>query len=171
VLYTEVASGGDIWALPLAGERKPFLFAGGSLPQQSAQFSPDGRWVAYQSFESNRSEIYVAPFSAEGGAAPGKWQVSANGGTQPHWSPDGKELFYLTAPPENALMGATVNGQGAAFEVGGVRRLFAVRAGGLRSSFQVSPDGKRFLFNLSPAPAATPVPITVEINWAAGRNK
>jgi Tol biopolymer transport system component len=91
--------------------------------------------------------------------------------TQPRWSPDGKELFHLTPPPENALMVAPVNGQGAAFEVGGVRRLFAVRAGGLRSSFQVSPDGKRFLFNLSPAPAATPAPVTVEINWAAGRNK
>ena len=78
--------------LPLAGERKPFLFAGGSLPQQSAQFSPDGRWVAYQSFESNRSEIYVAPFSDQAGAAPGKWQVSASGGTQPRWNPDGKEL-------------------------------------------------------------------------------
>jgi eukaryotic-like serine/threonine-protein kinase len=171
VLYTEVASGGDVWVLPLAGERKPFLFAGGSLPQQSAQFSPDGRWVAYQSFESNRSEIYVAPFSAQAGAASGKWQVSANGGTQPHWSPDGKELFYLTPPPENALMVATVNGQGAAFGIGGVRRLFAVRVGGVRSSFQVAPDGKRFLFNLAPATAATPTPLSVEVNWVAGRNK
>ena len=171
VLYTEVASGGDVWVLPLAGERKPFLFAGGSFPQQSAQFSPDGRWVAYQSFESNRSEIYVAPFSGQAGAAAGKWQVSANGGTLPRWSPDGKELFYLALPPENALMVATVNGQGPAFQVGGVRRLFAVRAGGVRSSFQVSPDGKRFLFNLAPAPAATPAAITVEINWAAGRNR
>ncbi len=68
-------------------------------------------------------------------------------------------------------MVATVNGQGAAFEIGGVRRLFAVRAGGVRSTFQVSPDGKRFLFNLAPATAATPAPINVEVNWLAGRNK
>ena len=55
--------------------------------------------------------------------------------------------------------------------IGGVRRLFTVRAGGVRSTFQVSPDGKRFLFNLAPAAAATPAPINVEVNWVEGRSK
>jgi dipeptidyl aminopeptidase/acylaminoacyl peptidase len=172
LLYTAASSGaGDIWMLPLIGERKPFLFIGGPFPQQSAQFSPDGRWVAYASFESNRSEIYVAPFSGQPGVATGKWQVSANGGMQPRWSPDGKELFFIAPPPESALMVAAVNGLGPAFEVGAVRRLFAVRPGGLRSTYQVAPDGKRFLFNLAPSAPPTPTPITVVVNWAAGLNK
>jgi len=172
VAYTAASQGaGDVWMVPVSGDRKPFLFVGGPFPQQTAQFSPDGRWVAYQSFESNRSEIYVAPFSGQPGAATGKWQVSANGGAQPRWSRDGKELFFLAPPPEYSLMVAQVNGQGAAFEVGAVRRLFGARPGGLRSSYQVSPDGKRFLFNLAPAEPATPTPITVVVNWAAGLNK
>jgi Tol biopolymer transport system component len=136
-----------------------------------AQFSPDGRWVAYQSFESNRTDVYVAPFSGQPGEATGKWQVSANGGVQPQWSPDGKELFFLAAPPDNALMVAAVNGQGAAFEVGAIRRLFNVRPGGIRSSYQVAPDGKRFLFNLAPSGSSGPTPVTVVVNWAAGLNK
>jgi Tol biopolymer transport system component len=172
LLHTAVSSGGgDIWIMPLAGDRKPFLFLGGPFPQQSAQFSPDGRWVAYQSFESTRSEIYVAPFSGEPGAATGKWQVSANGGAQPRWSPDGKEIFFMAPAPENAFMVAAVNGQGAAFEVGAIRRLFGVRPAGLRSSYQVAPDGKRFLFNLAPSESAAPTPITVVVNWAAGLSK
>jgi Tol biopolymer transport system component len=172
LLYTAASSGaGDVWMLPLTGDRKPFLFVGGPFPQQSAQFSPDGRWVAYASFESNRSEIYVAPFWGHPGAATGKWQVSANGGIQPRWSPDGKELFFIAPPPESALMVASVNGQGAAFEVGAVRRLFPVRPGGLRSTYQVARDGKRFLFNLAPSEPGVPTPITVVVNWAAGLNK
>ncbi|HTH02057.1 MAG TPA: protein kinase [Vicinamibacterales bacterium] len=172
VVYTAVSSGaGDIHMLPLSGERKPFLFVGGPFPQQTAQFSPDGRWVAYQSFESTRSEIYVAPFSGQPGEATGKWQVSANGGAQPRWSRDGKELFFLAPQPENALMVAAVNGQGPAFEVGAIRRLFSVRPGGLRSSYQVSPDGKRFLFNLAPSEPTVATPITVVVNWAAALNK
>ena len=171
LLYTALGTGGgDVFILPLAGERKPVLFLGGPFVQQTGQFSPDGRWVAYQSIESSRSEIYVAPFSGQPGAATGKWQVSANGGTQPRWSHDGKELFFLSPAPDSALMVAAVNGQGAAFEVGAIRRLFNVRPGGVRSSYQVAPDGKRFLFNLAPSEPATPTPITVVVNWA-GRNK
>jgi serine/threonine protein kinase/Tol biopolymer transport system component len=159
--FLAVSSGaGTISMLPLSGERKPFLFLGGPFVQQMAQFSPDGRWVAYQSFESNRTDVYVAPFSGQPGEATGKWQVSANGGVQPQWSPDGKELFFLAAPPDNALMVAAVNGQGAAFEVGGIR-----------SSYQVAPDGKRFLFNLAPSGSSGPTPVTVVVNWAAGLNK
>ena len=171
-LHTAASSGaGDIWMLPLAGDRKSFLFLGGPFPQGAAQFSPDGRWVAYSSLESNRSEIYVAPFSGQPVAATGKWQVSANGGVQPQWSPDGKELFFLTPPPENALMVAAVNGHGPAFEVGAIRRLFSARPAGLRSAYQVAPDGKRFLFNLAPSEPTVPTPITVVVNWAAGLNK
>jgi Tol biopolymer transport system component len=168
--YTSVSVGaGDVMMLPLSGNGQPFTFVGGPFQQQSAEFSPDGRWVAYQSFESNRSEIYVAPFSGQSGAATGKWQVSTSGGAQPRWGPDGKELFYLGPTPENALMVAKVNGQGSAFQVGDVRRLFSARpGGGVRANYQVSPDGKRFLFNLAPAQPDTRAPLTVVINWTAG---
>jgi hypothetical protein len=63
-------------------------------------------------------------------------------------------------------MVAAVNGQGSAFEVGEVRRLFSARPAGVRSAYQVSPDGRRFLFNLAPAPTGTAAPVTVVVNWA-----
>src|ERR1700688_780402 len=75
----------DIWVLPLTGERKPFPFAQTASNEQNGQFSPDSRWIAYQSDESQRFEIYVAPFSGSGGASAGKRQISTSGGIQPRW--------------------------------------------------------------------------------------
>jgi Tol biopolymer transport system component len=155
----------ELWALPLSGDRKPFLLlkmAGSSsiTDQAPAQFSPDGRWIAYVSIESGRNEVYVTPFPGLGG----KWQISSAGGNFPRWSNDGNEIFYLT--PDNRLMAAAVNGAGAAFQVSGVRPLFDVRAGGPRSAYDVTPDGKRFLVNTTKEDAM-PAPITLVVNWQA----
>ncbi len=78
----------QVWALPLVGERKPVVVVPHGF---DGQISPDGHWLAYQSAESGGNEIYVVPF----GGGQGKWQVSANGGIEPSWSSDGKELFYI----------------------------------------------------------------------------
>src|SRR5262249_2410861 len=95
LLYQQGAPGAahqDIWGLPLFGERKPFqIVPSGTYISSVPQLSRDGRWVAYQSTESGRMEIYVVPFRDGGG----KWQVSTSGGVSPRWRNDGKEIFYL----------------------------------------------------------------------------
>ena len=84
-------TGYDLWVLPLEGDRKPQPYLQTQFRENQGQFSPDGHWVAYTSDESGRLEVYVQPFPAAGG----KWQISTNGGENPKWRRDGKELFYL----------------------------------------------------------------------------
>ena len=92
----------DLWVLPLFGDRKPFPFVATSVNKGNGQFSPDGRWVAYQSNESGRYEVYVQPFPGPGG----KWQVSTDGGIAPRWRRDSKELFYIA--PNGKLMAVPI---------------------------------------------------------------
>src|SRR5213083_2964398 len=87
--------GWDIWALPLDGDRKPFPVVQTDFEERDGQFSPDGKWIAYQSNESGRFEIHVQPFSGSERQVSGKWQVSTTGGAQVRWRHDGKELFYI----------------------------------------------------------------------------
>jgi Tol biopolymer transport system component len=97
-------------------------------------FSPDGRWIAYQSADQGRFEVYVQTFPASGG----KWQISTNGGQQPWWRSDGKELYYLSA--DGKLMAVEVK-PGGSFEASAPRALFDLapaRALGGRSSYAVT---------------------------------
>jgi eukaryotic-like serine/threonine-protein kinase len=108
--------------------------------QESAPaLSPDGRWLAYQSSEPGRTEVYVRPFPGPGPRVP----VSLNGGVEPAWSRDGRELFYRES---DALMSATVRTQ-PAFEVVRRTRLFSgpYLPGGTFREYDVSPDGGRFV--------------------------
>jgi len=158
-------AGGDVFVLPLSGERKPMPYLQTQFNEGDSQFSPDGRWVAYASNESGRFEVYVAPFRGPGG----KWQVSTTGGSEPRWRRDGTEVFYLD--PDDKLMVAAVNGRGSTFEVGAVRPLFETRAGAVaRFRYSVSADGQRFLVNTFPEQSAS-APITVVLNWTAGLQK
>jgi len=75
----------DLWVLPMTGDRKPFPFVKTKFDEWRGKFSPDGRWVTYQSNESGRFEIYVRPFPGPGG----QWQVSTAGGISPLWSRSG----------------------------------------------------------------------------------
>src|SRR5262249_46190770 len=93
---------GQVWVLPLAGDRKPVPLTQHTFVVNSARFSPDGHWVAYTSNESGGFEVYVMP--SRGSA--GKWQVSTTGGVQPIWRRDGKELFYWSA--DNTLMSVPI---------------------------------------------------------------
>ena len=101
----------DLLVLPLFGDRKPFPFLESSFVETRGQFSPDGRWIAYASNESGQLEIYVARFPEPGE----RRRVSTAGGLWPRWRRDGTELVYLA--PDNTLTAATVNGEGATFEV------------------------------------------------------
>ncbi|MGH9253592.1 MAG: protein kinase domain-containing protein [Vicinamibacterales bacterium] len=171
LLYHSGAGGSqtsnDVWVLPLTEERKPRPLVQTPFSETRGYFSPDGRWVAYQSNESGTNEIYVMPFPAAGG----KWQISTAGGEQLAWRRDGKELFFLAG---NSIMGAEVDGAGTAFKVGAVRPLFEARRRtqgylgfGTGNVYAVAPDGQRFLVNVLADEQSAPPPITVITNWTA----
>jgi serine/threonine protein kinase/Tol biopolymer transport system component len=167
-------SGSDLWALPLTPERqgdplKPFLILQTAFNEIDAQFSPDSRWIAYVSNESQRNEIYVTPFPAPLAGPGGKRQVSTAGGAGPRWRQDGKEIFYMG--PDLRLMAAEVEAKGGTLEVGQVRPLFG--ATGLTSGnplYDVSADGQHFLLRTFPEQKSGN-PLTIVQNWTAGLNK
>jgi Tol biopolymer transport system component len=152
-------TGEDLWALPLAGDRKPMPVAQTAFQEVDGRFSPDGRWIAYMLNESGRTEIHVQPFPGPGG----RLQISTSGGRLPQWRRDGREIFYLG--PDNRLMAVPVvlAANGSTIEAGTPVALFGTRPG---SEVAASPDGQRFLINTTPDDA-TP-PITVILNWKPG---
>jgi Tol biopolymer transport system component len=131
------------------GEPKPFLNNNNAFDIVSPAFSPDGRWLAYDSFESGRNEIYVTPFPGPGG----KWQISTGGGFFPKWSRNGKELFYRTL--DNTIMVATYTASEEVFRSDKPRLWspgqFTELAGNL--NFDLHPDGQRFAVLKAPAAA------------------
>jgi eukaryotic-like serine/threonine-protein kinase len=145
--------------LPLFGDRKPIPFARSEFSEQFPRFSPDGKWIAYASDETGQFEVYVQSF-------PGldvKRQISNNGGTQPRWRRDGKELFYIE---DRKIMAVEVK-PSARCEVGMPKFLFETRMSGAdpRNQYTVSAKGERFLVN-TPAQEPLSSPIVV-VNWAA----
>jgi Tol biopolymer transport system component len=155
ILYVNQAAttDGDIWALPLFGDRKPTPIARTRYGEWVGKFSPDGRWVAFDSDESGRYEIYVQPFPGSGP----KVQVSSGGGRLPHWPRKGWEILYTA--PDRSVMAVSVNGQGSKFVAEAPRALFKLLEGEL---FENSNDGQRFLVSRQ---LAGPSPITLILNW------
>ena len=160
---------GDLWILPMGGpgtDRKPVSLLRTEFNEVTARFSPDGRWVAYQSNQSGKYEIYVLPFDASNpgsSAAGGLHQVSKDGGQDARWSGNGKELFYLA--PDGYLMSVGVNAAGGAFQAGAPQRLFKSPTASF-GSWDVSADGKRFLIAAPPASGVAASPqFHVVVNW------
>jgi eukaryotic-like serine/threonine-protein kinase len=156
-------SGIDIWVLPLLESGKPFAYAAGPGDQSNGQFSPDGKWVAYASNETGRSEIYAAPFPWTGA----KWQISSAGGTRPRWRRDGKEIVFQV-PGTGRMTAAEVNTRGASLELGEVRVLFEsynFSPSNVGSQWALSSDGKRMLHITTGATGV--LPLTLIQNWTA----
>jgi hypothetical protein len=147
-----------IWILKLEGDRKPEPFertknAAGGI------FSPDGRWIAYVSTESGRPEIHVRPYPGPGG----KWQISTDGGGQPVWNRNGRELFYRNG---DKMMAVDITTQ-PTFSAGKPTLLFEGRylsGGSPLANFDVSADGQRFLM-IKASEEAPPTQINVVLNW------
>jgi serine/threonine protein kinase len=149
-----------LWGVPL-NHRNPFQLLQAPLQEASshshidAQFSPDGRWLAYVSDESGRAEVYVQGFPPGGG----KWQISNGGGDQPRWRRDVKELFYLT---ENKKLMSVKIKTGAVFEATLPALLFETRM----LDYDVAADGQKILVNS--VKEAVDSPVTIVLNWTVG---
>ena len=148
----------DIWILPMsaAGERKPFLFLQTKFREDFPAFSPDGRWIAYQSDVTGVLEIYIRPFPGPGGTK----QVSTNGGSLPRWRRDGKEIFF--AGFNTNILAADIELRETTAEVGAVRPL--IQSMGVSDNFDVSGDGKKFLV-LTRGENVGSSALTLVVNW------
>ena len=165
LLYKPSAAPYDIWMIAVAGPRTAGMpLLNGPSNENNATVSPNGRWLAYQSDESGRYEIYVRPFPE---VSTGRWQISTGGGTRPRWSRNGRELFYyVAAGPRGTLMAVSVE-SGSSFSAGAPEMLFqgsypAPNAG--RGLYDVSPDGQRFLM-IKGDERSTAQNLTVVLNW------
>jgi len=158
-------TGDDLWLIPLSGDKKPLKFLGPPSDQIHGNFSPDGRFVAYSSNESGRFEVYVQTFPL----SDRKWQVSTDGGYEPRWRADGREIYYLSQ--DRKLMAVSV-GTAPAFGVPKVLFQTRVPEGvtARRTHYVPSRDGQRFLVNTQSLDAP-PGPITVVLNWQAELKK
>jgi len=155
----------DLWTLPLAGDRQPSPFLQTPFDEYLGRFSPDGRWIAYQSNDQGRPEVYVQTVPASGG----KWQISTSGGQQPTWRSDGRELYYLST--DGKLMAVEVN-PGNSFEASAPRALFDLapaRASG-GPGYAMTAAGDRFLFVTAREEEASQQ-FTVVTNWTAEAKK
>jgi serine/threonine protein kinase/Tol biopolymer transport system component len=159
-LEVNPTTGYDIWVLRM-DDRKAQLFLRTPFNESVPRFSHDGRWLAYVSNESGRYEIYVQPYPGPGG----KWQISTEGGTEPAWNPNGRELFYRSGDKMMAVDIATR----PSFTVGKPQMLFEgpyMPTPLTNPNYDVSPDGQRFLM-LKPSESAeaAPTQINVVLNW------
>ena len=156
-----ISTGRDIWVLRLS-DRKAQPFLRTSFNESAAQFSPDGRWLAYVSDESGRSEIYVQPYPGPGG----KWQVSTEGGIEPMWNRSG--IYYRN---ENKMMAVEVTTQ-LSFSAGKPHVLFEGQYMSMRQTnavYDVSPDGQRFLMGKESETQTNQ--INVVLNWFEELNR
>ncbi len=194
IAFDRTARGGDdLWVLPLAGDpstalgagpatalpspllgtsgagRKPFPILQTPFDEEWPMFSPNGRWLAYQSNESGQYQVYVLPFqvNAQGqfaGGAGGKWMVSTAGGRQPVWRRDGKELYYIAA--DNKLMAVEVRETLSGIEFATPRALFDVPPWSSPRYYTATADGQRFLV-VEAEQVGPPLPLTLVVNWTA----
>jgi Tol biopolymer transport system component len=152
---------GDIWLIPTTGG-EPFSFLQSEHDELQPEFSPDGRWIAYTSDESERYEIYVRRF--DGRPATGAaLRVSIDGGTHPKWRRDSKELFFLA--PDHKLMAAEIRSS-PSITAAVPKALFQthIQSANFLTGYAVAGNGQRFLMN-TPAEDAESGPVTVIVNW------
>jgi len=164
LLLTTISPGthSDVWCLALNEHRAaPVLDT--IYNESSATFSPDGKWLAYQSDETMRNEVYVQPFEGLTDGTKRRWKVSTSGGAMVRWRADGQELFYITA--SGRMMAVALHPQGGEFAFDEPKVLFQTRPiPGEWNLYDVSPDGQTFLLNV-PLEWSNASPLTVDTGW------
>jgi eukaryotic-like serine/threonine-protein kinase len=163
--FTVLGKGFDIWILPMevnghSSSNTPFPFLATEFNELQAVFSPDGHWIAYTSDESGQAEVYIRPFPGPGG----KFQISSEGGRNPVWRRDGKELYYISLN-DSKLMSAGIAETGTAVEVSNVHPLFAMNG----TDYDVMKDGT-FILNI-PVDTQLTSSLTLVVNWDAESKK
>ena len=155
------ATNTDVMRLALDGSAKPSALLGGRFSERWAQFSPDGKWIAYSSDDSGVRDVFLTRY---GGG--GRWQVSTGSGTYPRWGPDGRELFFYSATA-GKIMAARIDTRGDGVVIGAPVALFDARApeGFARYFFDIAPDG-RFLIATSSSPTMMST-MNLMVNWPA----
>jgi Tol biopolymer transport system component len=172
VMYFNPLPPARLWLVPAGAgvDRKPFRADKADFNEAAGRISPDGRWVAYNSDESGRGEVYVRPLEvplatgapADATRVTGKWMVSKDGGTTPLWRGDGKELYYLSQVGGQAMSVDVVTS--GVFQAGVPKPMFKAPPGVL--FWDVTPDGKRFIMAAAGETGPTaPLPFNVVLNW------
>jgi Tol biopolymer transport system component len=156
----------DLWLLPMFGDRKPIPYLATPFNERNASFSPDGRWIAYDSNESGGNQVYVQSFPVSGR----KYQISAGrmSAQLPRWAPSGKEIFYDAAGPLTAV---DVTIAGGEIKAGVPHELFTALSALPPHNYEVAGRGDRFLIvtnRLISATGPTATPIVVVLNWKPG---
>jgi hypothetical protein len=169
VLYQQdnPATRSDILLLPLAKGSTPVPFVNSAANERDAQFSPDGKWIAYTSDTSGSPQIYVQAFQGARAASEPHWRVSQNGGDKPKWRHDGRELFFIAT--DGQLMAAAVSGNTFVFDAQPPRALFPTTLNAMQSYtntqvYAPALDGKGFFILQSvrePGP-----PLIVVSDWS-----
>jgi len=168
VLFRQTApeTGYDLWALPMDGDGGPIPVVQTGNEERGGQFSPDAKWVAYQSNRSGRFEIYLQAFPTP----VGEWQVSTDGGTQVRWRPDARELFYVAPDGTLTAVPVALDVENQAVDLGTPVPLFRLRTPGgggpgiQAQQYDVSPDGRQFLVNTLLEDESV-APVTLVQNW------
>ncbi len=151
----------QIWTVALQDQRgqlkagTPGPFLKSTFNDQAPSISPDGSWLAYQSNESGKNEVYVRAFPPSATSSGGKWQVSNNGGVLPHWSRSGHELVYQSA---DQLMTVSYTGNGTTFIADKPRVWIASLSGAPGNGWDLAPDGKRVVALIPESTAKAPPP-------------
>jgi serine/threonine-protein kinase len=150
-------TGSDLWLMPLEGKREPKPLLATPFQEITGAFSPDGRWIAFQTDESGKAEVYVQDFP--GGS--NRVQISTEGGTEPVWSRNGKELFYRVG---KKLMAVSMGVGGAP---GKPRVLFEgdFKTNDRIPNYDVSPDGQHFYFIQTNKQSQQPGKLDIVLNW------
>jgi eukaryotic-like serine/threonine-protein kinase len=170
VLFRNPKTTFDVWAVSVA-DRKPFPIARTPFEERDGQFSPDGKWIAYQSNESGRFEIWVRPFPALGSDVKPdeRWQLTTSGATQVRWGHDGNAIFYVGADGRLMAMPVSVDPGGRAISHGAPVSLFQVGVppyggGTALPWYAISRDSQRFLTTTFPQSLSSN-PIRLLLNW------
>jgi Tol biopolymer transport system component len=161
ILYAPENTGsrfiGDLFRASLSGQGEASPLATTKADEYLAQFSPDGKFVAYTSDETGRIEVFVMAYPAGG-----RWQVSQNGGTQARWNRNGRELIFVD--PQNFLVSVDVEATEGSFQTGETKQLFQFHGAAGVWRYDISPDGTRFLVT-APLEEDLASPVLVITDW------
>ena len=151
-------TGWDIEILPLFGDKKPTMFLATNFYEHNAKFSPDMKWIAYQSNESGKYQVYIAAFNGKGG----KWQISIDGGTDPKFIENGKKIYFITL--NNKIMSVDLNEGVNTLSPGKPHEVFVNQNGNISTIYDFYKNGNKVIEGI-PLKANEQIPVTFVTNW------